>query len=179
MHLVSFFSVRPVSIGLGVIRFVAITLALCGPLCAEMPRPVSPQAYLPPRVAVQSAGMIFSGTVLKVAHLRPAGFPGITQITFRVENAIRGTRSGQTVTVREWAGLWGAGERYRLGERVLLFLYPRSKLGLTSPVGGASGRYEVDHAGQVLVGGVGPRPQPIHIQEFAARLRRAAQEQEQ
>src|SRR5215469_13463488 len=35
------------------------------------------------------------------------------------------------------------GERYRTGERVFLFLYPASKLGLTSPVAGATGRWAV------------------------------------
>ena len=156
---------------------LAATLALCLPLCAEMPRALPPRDYLPPHIAVQSAGMIFSGTVLKVEHLRSAGFPGVTQVTFRVESAMRNARRGQTLTIREWAGLWSSGERYRTGERVLLFLYPKSKLGLTSPVGGPSGRYEVDHAGRVLAGGPEPRPQPIPIQDFAAEIRRAAQRQ--
>lgn len=159
------------------VSLAATTLALCFPLCAEMPRPLPPRDYLPPHIAVQSAGMIFSGTVLKVEHLRSAGFPGVTQVTFRVESAIRGARSGQTLMVREWGGLWNSGESYRAGERVLLFLYPKSKLGLTSPVGGPSGRYEVDHAGRVLAGGPGLRPQPIRIQNFAAEVRRAAQGQ--
>ena len=34
------------------------------------------------------------------------------QITFRVEQAMRGTRAGQILTIREWAGLWNSGERY-------------------------------------------------------------------
>ena len=156
---------------------LALTLALSLPLSAEMPRPLPPRGYLPPHFAVQSAGMIFSGTVLKVEHLHSAGFPGVTQVTFRVESAIRGARRGQTLMVREWAGLWSSGERYRQGERVLLFLYPKSKLELTSPVGGPSGRYEVDRAGRVLAGAPGLRPQPIRIQDFAAEIRRAAQRQ--
>jgi hypothetical protein len=53
--------------------------------------------------------------------------------------------------VREWAGLWEAGERYRAGERVLLYLYPPSKLGLTSPVGGRLGRYQIGHDGLVTL----------------------------
>lgn len=159
------------------VSLAVTTLALCLPLCAELPRPLPPRGYLPSRIAVQSSGTIFSGTVLRVEHLRPAGFPGVTQVTFRVESAIRGARNGQSITVREWAGLWNSGERYRTGERVLLFLYPKSKLGLTSPVGGPSGRYEVDHAGRVLGSGLGPRPQPIRIQDFAAEVRRATQTQ--
>lgn len=168
---------KPSSCGRAAIGLATIGFALSVPLCAEMPRPLPPRDYLPPPTAVQSAGIIFSGTVLKVEHLRSAGFPGVTQMTFRVESAIRGARRGQTLLVREWAGLWNSGERYRPGERVLLFLYPESKLGLTSPVGGPSGRYEVDHAGRVLASGPGLRPQPIRIQDFAAEIRRTAQEQ--
>ena len=177
MRVANLLLTRPGSAARAAIRFTA-AFALCLPLCAEMPRPLPPGAYLPPHTTVQSAGMIFSGTVLKVEHVRAAGFPGITQITFRVESAVRGARKGQSVTIREWAGLWNSGERYRIGERVLLFLYPRSKLGLTSPVGGPSGRYEVDQAGRVLTGGLGPRPRPIRVEAFAAKIRRAAQEQQ-
>lgn len=161
---------------LAAIEFAVVTLALCLPACAEMAPPIPTRGSLPSHVVVQSAGMIFSGTVLKVEHMRSAGFPGVTQITFRVESAVRGLRRGQSLTIREWEGLWDSGERYRTGERVVLFLYPPSKLGLTSPVGGALGRYEIDHAGRVLVGGAGPRPKPIHVEDFTSEIRRAAQE---
>ena len=73
------------------------------------------------------------------------------QITFRVEQAIRGTRAGQILTIREWAGLWNSGERYHVGERLLLFLYSPSTLGLTSPVGGAAGRFAVDSGGNAVI----------------------------
>jgi len=57
---------------------------------------------------------------------------------------------------------------------VLLFLYPNSKLGLTSPVGGALGRYRVDNAGRVLVRGIsGARPKLISVRNFVAAMRRA------
>ena len=72
------------------------------------------------------------------------------QITFRVEQAMRGTRNGQILTIREWAGLWNSGDRYRLGERLLLFLYSPGKLGLTSPVGGPWGRFAVDSGGNIV-----------------------------
>jgi hypothetical protein len=73
------------------------------------------------------------------------------RITFRVEHGIRGVHRGQTLTIREWAGLWESGERYRPGEPVLLFLYPPSKLGLTSTVGGASGHFAIDGNGQIAL----------------------------
>jgi hypothetical protein len=62
---------------------------------------------------------------------------------------------------------------------VLLFLYPASRLGLTSPVGGPLGRFHVDNAGRVEVqgpSGSDPRPKPIQLRTFAAEVRRAAEE---
>src|SRR5579871_3317272 len=92
----------------------------------------------------RSSGMIFRGTVTSVAKPETISDVPAVQITFRVEEGILGVRSGQSLTIREWAGLWDAGERYRAGERVMLFLYPPSRLGLTSPVGGPQGRFNID-----------------------------------
>ena len=97
--------------------------------------------------------MIFSGTVTTVSRDRTAANQALqtVAITFRVENAIRGATSGESVTITQWIGLWSSGQRYRVGERVLLFLYPPSKLGLTSCVGASLGRFGVDAAGRVLL----------------------------
>ncbi|MGA9306164.1 MAG: hypothetical protein WBW31_12250 [Candidatus Sulfotelmatobacter sp.] len=107
------------------------------------------------RQLVRSAGIIFSGRVVFIGHaaspLRPN--PASTAVTFRVENAIRGTLPGRNLTIHEWAGLWRSGERYRVGERVLLFLYSPSRLGLTSPVAGALGKFTMDAQGQVVMSG--------------------------
>ena len=104
------------------------------------------------RLLNRSSGYIFDGTVLSVERIAQSESSRVAavQITFRVEQAIRGTRSGQRLTIREWAGLWNSGERYRPGERLLLFLYSPGKLGLTSPVGGFLGRFAVDSGGNVV-----------------------------
>ena len=104
------------------------------------------------RLLTQNSGYIFDGTVLSVQSA-PDDANGLAtvQITFRVEQAIRGTRAGQILTIREWAGLWNSGERYHAGERLLLFLYSPSSLGLTSPVGGAAGRFAVDSGGNAVI----------------------------
>ena len=101
----------------------------------------------------RNSGYVFDGTVLSVERLAEIGPDSVptVQITFRVERAIRGTRKGQVLAIREWAGLWNSGERYRTGERLLLFLYSPSKLGLTSPVGGPLGRFAVDSRGNVVL----------------------------
>jgi len=102
---------------------------------------------------VRAAGMIFSGTVTRIER-RPATAGQSVEtvaVTFRIEIALRGATPGEDLTITQWIGLWSSGQRYRVGERVLLFLYPASKLGLTSCVGGPLGHFAIDRAGQELL----------------------------
>ncbi len=137
----------------------------------------------------RAAGTIFSGTVTGITRSRAdAGLAIATvTITFHVDNAIRGAFSGQSLTITEWMGLWSSGQRYRLGERVLLFLYPRSKLGLTSCVGASLGRFRVDTAGRVLFSSqqltafvqdpvLGGKSR-IRLSDFASAVKRASEEE--
>jgi hypothetical protein len=126
------------------------------------PAPILSQQVFLPRL-VRAAGVIFSGRVAFVGHAAlPQGVvPSSTTVTFQVEKAIRGTSPGQMLTIREWGGLWGNGERYRVGEHVLLFLYAPSKLGLTSPVAGAMGKFVIDSQGRVVL-------DPQHLAALAA-----------
>ena len=105
------------------------------------------------REMTRRSGAIFAGRVLSVQYLRPRFTDEVPtmRVIFRVERGIRGTRTGGRFVLREWAALWNGGERYRVGERVLLFLYPASRVGLTSPVGGERGRFRIDAKGQVIV----------------------------
>lgn len=134
--------------------FPLISISLLRTVVAEQLRPIPDP---PPRPVVspliRHAGYIFAGTVKAVRRVNPRAQTHLAtvQITFHVDKAIRGVRAGQTLAVREWAGLWESGERYRPGERVLLFLYPPSKLGLTSQVGGPAGRFKIDEDGQVIL----------------------------
>ncbi len=101
----------------------------------------------------RAAGTIFSGTVTAIAR-RPATRGQSVEtvaITFHVEKAFRGATTGEDLTISQWIGLWSSGQRYRIGERVLLFLYPPSKLRLTSCVAGPMGRFPVDPLGRVLL----------------------------
>ena len=115
---------------------------------------------------IRTAGIIFSGRVSSVRSATSSPRPGhsSTAITFQVEHAILGTSPGQNLTIHEWGGLWNRGERYHVGERVLLFLYAPSKLGLTSPVSGALGRFAVDSRGMIVMS---PQHIPRHIPTFA------------
>jgi hypothetical protein len=114
--------------------------------------PISGGAFDFPQV-VRAAGTIFSGTVTSIArHPATRGQAVETvAITFHIENAIRGATSGEDLTVfaMDWPVV--GGQRYRLGERVLLFLYPPSKLGLTSCVAGSVGRFTIDAQGRIVL----------------------------
>ena len=103
------------------------------------------------RQMTTAAGYIFAGTVMTVeraAAVHPNEVETI-RITFRVDEGVRGVRTHQMLTIREWAGLWNNGERYRPGERVVLMLYRPSQVGLTSPVGGGMGKFALDRDGNL------------------------------
>jgi hypothetical protein len=106
------------------------------------------------------AGLIFVGTVLNanppsaaadqpslVSATMPAMLPTI-QVTFKVDRAIAGTETGQVLTIHEWAGTSSTQRPMNSGQHVLLFLYAPSRLGFTSPVGGAAGEVFLDPTGK-------------------------------
>ena len=110
------------------------------------------------------AGMIFAGTVLSTAaqtpaidRAAPAPTPAIqipaiqtpaVELTFRVDRAIVGVEQGQTLTIHEWAGAWSMHRPMSSGQHILIFLYPPSRLGFTSPVGGSLGQVALDSSGK-------------------------------
>jgi len=158
---------------------------------AELPRPVEGPVIPKLHYLARKSGYIFSGTVKSVERIAPNNPNSIAvmRITFHVVKGYVGVRSGQELVIRECAGLWQSGESYRRGQRLLLFLYPPSKLGLTSPVGGMSGRFAVDPGGRIVIlpgrTVTGPlprpsaaqeRPMPLKSEDFARALRQALEE---
>jgi hypothetical protein len=101
------------------------------------------------------AGMIFAGTVLDSPSELPRTNRGVpyVEVSLRVDHAIAGVKPGQVLTIHEWAGALSSHPAMRPGERLLLFLYPPSRLGLTSPVGGAQGQIRLDSLGTTVVDG--------------------------
>ena len=133
--------------------------------------------------------MIFSGTVMRIERIPAHSGQSVetVRVSFHVENAIRGVTTGTDLTISQWAGVWLSGQSYRVGEKVLLFLYPNSKLGLTSWVGGAMGRFAMDASGRVLLNSpqlsafrkdpvVGGRSR-VPFSDFALAVRRASEEE--
>jgi hypothetical protein len=153
-------------------------------------RPVLPPGAIGFQQIAHSAGTIFSGTVTGITR-HPAPRPQEVEtvaITFHVERAIRGTSPGTDLTVSQWMGLWSSGQRYRVGEHLLVFLYPPSKLGLTSSVGAEIGRFRVDPAGRVLLSAQqlsAFRADPVlagksrvSLNDFALAVKRSAEEEQ-
>jgi hypothetical protein len=141
------------------------------------------------RQLTRDSGYIFAGTVKTIQRVTasPISDVATVRITFQVEQGIRGVRTGQMLVIREWGGLWEQGERYRRGERVLLFLYRPSKLGLTSPVAGVLGRFSVDKKGRInldRVASLAADPAYVNLRgkarvssrDFARTIRRMVEE---
>ena len=112
------------------------------------------------KLMARRAGVIFAGTVLPtraqtvaVTEATRIAIPGAisaAEMRFRVGEAIAGVESGQILTVHEWAGASSRHRALQPGEHILIFLYPPSRLGLTSPVGGQSGLIALDSTGKNL-----------------------------
>ena len=159
---------------------------------AELPPPLVIPVIPKLHLLANKAGYVFSGTVKSVARIVPheASSVPVMRITFHVDQGFLGVRSGQDLVINECIGVWQSGESYSPGERVTLFLYPPSKLGLTSPVGGMSGRFRVDPDGRIIIDpgrtvvdppNRGPQPQthkPIYVSpdDFARALRHARED---
>jgi hypothetical protein len=86
------------------------------------------------------AGIVFVGEVIAIRrHPGEDGASGIVEVDFRIDQAVRGSTAGGTFTLREWAGLWTGGDRYNVGQRLLMLLHNPGPTGITSPVGGMAG----------------------------------------
>ncbi|MBB5342371.1 hypothetical protein [Tunturibacter empetritectus] len=108
------------------------------------------------------AGVIFMGQVLAVRLPGSAGpASGIVEVDFRVDQAILGCRTGEPYVLREWGGLWaGGGQRYRVGQRLLMLLHAPSAGGMSSPIGGLDGAIPIRQsavAGPVMAGAMAER----------------------
>jgi len=100
---------------------------------------------------VRSAGTILTGRVLDVREERHPRYPYliVTRVTLAVERTFKGgTRaSSGRFTFRQIGGLTRFRifdlPGYQVGEELVLFLYPESAYGLTSPVGGMAGKFRL------------------------------------
>lgn len=138
--------------------FANATLSCAQTLGADAHSPVAPATAQLLEQMTGAAAVVFAGEVISIR--RPTGYAGSAQaaaegvviIGFRVGEAVRGCVSGSVYTLREWAGLWLGTDRYRVGQRLLIFLHNADQGGLSSPVHGVAG------AIPLRGGGVAPGP---------------------
>lgn len=98
------------------------------------------------RAMMAQADVVFVGSVTDVRRVAGDGFAaaaGVVEISFQVEQGIRGVDGG-SYTLREWGGLWAGGvKRYAVGSRLLMLLHAPGVTGMSSPVGGMDGAIPV------------------------------------
>ena len=137
------------------------------------------------------AGMIFAGTVLATTLPTAAtqslttrsavpdrtvaagvlALAGAVQLSFRVDQAIAGVERGQILTIHEWTGAWSMHRPMSNGQHILIFLYPLSRLGFTSPVGGSLGQVVLDPSGKNV-------SQSVSVVQLERAIRSARGEEE-
>jgi hypothetical protein len=122
------------------------------------------------------AGMIFVGTLIGAAKpsVPNSAVVPTVELRFRVDRAIAGVESGQVLAVHEWTGALPNQRPMSGGQHFLVFLYPPSRLGLTSPVGGAHGQIALDAGGTY----VSTEAESVSVAQLERAIR-GAREQEQ
>jgi hypothetical protein len=123
-----------------------------GPSKTESVSPADPvlPSELDLHLLTQRAALIFSGTVMAI-DMNDGTEPPLNgpdkgvEVKFQVDEGIKGVATGEQLTLHEWRGLWGRGrgQRYRVGERMLIFYHQPSPLGFSSPVSGDAGRFTI------------------------------------
>ncbi len=92
---------------------------------------------------------IFTGTCTNVEEIEEdleSKLP-VFKYTFKITESIKGLE-GKGVTFKQWKPTTkDAG--YEIGKKYILFLYPNSERGLTSPVGFLQGQFEVEKKGLI------------------------------
>ena len=117
-------------------RFIMAVIMLCA-LCSQAHGAAVRELNL--EGLCRSAGKIFWGVCTKVETLDTA-----LVYTFKSHRILKGG-SADTVTLRmhKAAGIYARAPRFTAGQEVLLFLYPESSLGYSSPVGFGQGVFMV------------------------------------
>ena len=121
-------------------RFIMAVIMLCA-LCSQAHGAAVRELNL--EGLCRGAGKIFWGVCSKVETQDQS-----LVYTFSSHRMLKGG-SADTVTLRmhKAAGLYARAPRFTAGQEVLLFLYPESSLGYSSPVGFGQGVFMVSNTG--------------------------------
>jgi hypothetical protein len=100
-----------------------------------------------------AAGRVVHGRVAEVRPGRHPEQPGLAVVFVKlsVVEMLKGAPAREVSFMQYAGGALSHLPQYRVGEEVLLFLYPESRYGLTSPVGEGRGKFTVQ--GDARTGG--------------------------
>ncbi len=99
---------------------------------------------------ISASNRIFVGICTNVEEIEddPESKLPVFKYTFKITESIKGLKGKEEITFKQWKPtVKSAG--YEVGEKYVLFLYPDSERGLTSPVGFLQGQFDVVRKGVI------------------------------
>ena len=93
---------------------------------------------------------IFTGICTGAEEIEddPESKLSVVQYTFKITEVMKGLQEKEEITFKQWKPtVKDAG--YEIEKKYILFLYPNSERGLTSPVGFLQGQFEVEKKGLI------------------------------
>lgn len=94
---------------------------------------------------VNASNRIFSGKCIKAEETNDETNLPVVKYTFSVKENIKGVKD-EEITFKQWLPTVRDGG-YEVGKKYILFLFPDSERGLTSPVGFSQGKFNVETKG--------------------------------
>ena len=94
------------------------------------------------------ADRIFAGLCTDIEEIEndPESGLSVVKYTFRITEQIKGLDDKDEITFKQWSKTT-SDFSYEVGTKYILFLYPDSELGLTTPVGFLQGQFNVNKKG--------------------------------
>lgn len=97
-----------------------------------------------------AAGRIFVGNCTNIEEIEndsESKLP-VIKYTFKITEGIKGVDNKEEIAFKQWQPTV-RGASYEIGKKYILFLYPNSDRGLTSPVGFLQGQFEIEKKGLI------------------------------
>lgn len=96
----------------------------------------------------KASGKIFAGRCVDAEEIEndPESKLPVVKYTFKVTESVKGIGGKETISFKQWQPTIRENS-YDVGKKYVLFLYPNSERGLTSPVGLLQGQFQVEEKG--------------------------------
>ncbi len=96
----------------------------------------------------QSADRIFAGKCISITEIEddPESKLPVIEYKFKIDESFKGLKGKDEITFKQWKPTTRESN-YDVGKSYVLFLFPNSERGLTSPVGFLQGQFEIESSG--------------------------------